>query len=67
MNKDIFKGTWNEVKGKIKQQWSELTDDELQEIEGNQQELYGKLQKRYGYSKEEIKEQIEKINQDVSQ
>lgn len=62
MNRDIFEGQWEEVKGKIKQQWGKLTDNELQEIEGNQQEIYGKLQKHYGYTKEQIKKQIDLIN-----
>lgn len=62
MNRDIFEGQWEEVKGKIKQQWGKLTDNELKEIEGDQQEIYGKLQKHYGYTKEQIKKQIDLIN-----
>jgi len=62
MNKDIFEGKWEEIKGKIKQQWGKLTDDDLDEIEGNHQELYGKLQKHYGYTKQEVEEKLEKLN-----
>jgi uncharacterized protein YjbJ (UPF0337 family) len=58
MNTDIFEGKWEEVKGKIKQQWGKLTNDDLDEIEGRQQEIYGKLQKHYGYSKEEAEKAI---------
>ncbi len=61
MNKDILEGKWNEVKGKIKQRWGALTDDDLKEIEGNHQEIYGKLQKRYGYTKEQIEEELNDI------
>ena len=58
MNQDIFEGKWEEVKGKVKTAWGKLTDDDLKQIEGNQQEIYGKLQKYYGYSKEKSEEAI---------
>tara|TARA_B100000949_G_C14154599_1_gene396337 strand:+ start:562 stop:756 length:195 start_codon:yes stop_codon:yes gene_type:complete len=61
MNKDILEGKWTEIKGKIKQRWGALTDDDLKEIEGNHQEIYGKLKKRYGYTKEQIEEELEDI------
>ena len=61
MNKDIFEGKWEEVKGKMKQAWGKLTDDDLTEIEGNQQEIYGKLQKHYGYSKDEAEKAVKDI------
>ncbi|HHF7344900.1 MULTISPECIES: CsbD family protein [Legionella] len=58
MNKDIFEGKWEEVKGQLKQKWGKLTDDDLLEIEGNNQEIYGKLRQHYGYTKEEIERQL---------
>lgn len=58
MNQDIFEGKWEEVKGKVKSAWGKLTDDDLKQIEGNQQEIYGKLQKHYGYTKEKSEEAI---------
>ena len=58
MNKDIFEGKWTELKGKVKQAWGKLTDDDLTEIEGNHQEIFGKLQKHYGYGKEKAEEAI---------
>lgn len=61
MNSSIFKGTWNEIKGKIKQQWADLTDDELLRIEGNHDEIYGILEKRYGYAKEDAKKMIDDL------
>lgn len=64
MNKDIFQGKWEEVKGKIKKTWGKITDDELNELEGNQQEIFGKLQKHYGYSKEEAKKAIDDFNRE---
>jgi uncharacterized protein YjbJ (UPF0337 family) len=59
MNEDILKGRWNEIKGKVKQQWSKLTDDEVGQIEGNYTELMGTLQKHYGYQKDEAQKEID--------
>lgn len=61
MNKDIFQGKWEEIKGKMKQQWGKLTDDDFKQIEGSQQEIYGKLQKHYGYSKDEAEKAVKKF------
>ena len=52
-------GNWKQLKGKAKQQWGELTDDELIIIEGNRDLLIGKIQKRYGISKEEAEQQVD--------
>lgn len=52
MNKQIFDGQWNQVKGKIQEQWGELTDDELDKIAGDNQQIYGFLQKHYGFAKD---------------
>jgi uncharacterized protein YjbJ (UPF0337 family) len=49
-----IKGNWNELKGKLKQKYGELTDDDLSYVEGKENELFGKLQKKIGKSKEEI-------------
>ena len=61
MNASIFKGTWMEVKGKIKQKWADITDDELLKIEGNHDEIYGILEKRYGYAKDKAKKFIDEL------
>ena len=61
MNKEIFGGKWDEVKGKLKQQWGKLTDSDLTEIEGDNQMLYGKLKQHYGYTKEEIEQQLKRF------
>lgn len=49
-----LKGTWNEVKGKVKQQYADLTDDDLLYEEGKDDELVGRLQKKTGKTKEEV-------------
>lgn len=58
MNKDIFEGNWEELKGKMKQAWGKLTDDDFRELEGNQQEIFGKLQKHYGYTRDEAERAV---------
>jgi uncharacterized protein YjbJ (UPF0337 family) len=59
MNKLQFKGSWNELKGKLKQQYGNLTDDDLAFAEGKEDELLGRLQKKLGKSKEEVRQMIE--------
>ncbi len=56
MNKLQFKGGWNEVKGKLKQKYGQLTDNDLTYGEGKDEELLGRLQTRLGKSKEERQE-----------
>ena len=62
MNNLRIKGTWNEMKGKLKQKYAELTDDDLTYIEGKEDELLGRLQTKLGKSKDEIKKEIESYN-----
>ena len=58
MNTLEIKGNWNIAKGKLKQKWGELTDDDLDYVEGKQDELVGRIQKRTGKAREEIEEAI---------
>ncbi|HZJ15028.1 MAG TPA: CsbD family protein [Chthoniobacteraceae bacterium] len=53
-----MKGSWNEVKGKLKQKYGALTDDDLAFAEGKDEELLGRLQKKLGRTKDEIREEI---------
>ncbi|CAN5461773.1 CsbD family protein [soil metagenome] len=59
MNQDIIKGHWHELKGKVKQQWGKLTDDDLTTLDGTYEELQGVLEKRYGYNKDIAKKQLD--------
>ena len=61
MNSDIFEGKWEQIKGQIKQSWGWLTDNDLEEIEGNHQQIYGKLQQHYGYTKEEAENALKEF------
>lgn len=54
-----LKGNWNEVKGKLKQKYGQLTDDDLTFVEGKEDEMLGRLQKRLGKSKEEVRGMVE--------
>jgi uncharacterized protein YjbJ (UPF0337 family) len=56
-----MKGSWNEVKGKLKQKYGQLTDDDLAFAEGKEDELLGRLQKRLGRTKDEVRAEIEKM------
>jgi len=55
MNKTELKGNWNEQKGKLKQKFANLTDDDLLFVEGKKDEMLGKLQKKLGKTEEELK------------
>jgi uncharacterized protein YjbJ (UPF0337 family) len=61
MNKLQIKGSWNELKGKLKQQYGNLTDYDLVFSEGKEDELLGRLQKKIGKSKDEVRQMIEKM------
>lgn len=54
MNTTEIKGNWNELKGKLKQRFAALTDDDLMFTEGKEDELYGRLQSKLGKTKEEL-------------
>lgn len=58
MNSDILKGNWKEVKGKIKEAWGDLTDDEIKKVDGNYDTLVGTIQRKYGETKERAEESI---------
>jgi uncharacterized protein YjbJ (UPF0337 family) len=61
MNKLQFQGSWNEIKGKLKQQYGNLTDDDLLFSEGKEDQLLGRLQKKLGKTKDEVRQMIEKL------
>lgn len=58
MEKDIIKGHWKEIKGKLRQQWGQFSEDEISEMVGTYEELIGQLQKKYGYGKDQAKKEI---------
>ena len=64
MNWDIIQGKWDQLKGSVKQEWGELTDDEVTQINGDRDRLSGKLQERYGWTKDDAEHQIDSFFRD---
>ena len=61
MTKLELKGTWHEIKGKLKQKYATLTDDDLTFAEGKEEELLGRLQQKIGRTTEEIRAELERL------
>ena len=59
MNTKLFEGKWDQIKGEIKMKWSELSDDDLQFVDGSFDRLLGIIKEKYGKSKEEAKKEID--------
>ena len=59
MNWDTVKGDWKQFKGKVKEKWGKLTDDDLTAVEGRRDQLVGKLQQRYGYGKDQAERELD--------
>jgi uncharacterized protein YjbJ (UPF0337 family) len=59
MNKDILEGKWKQLRGKVKQQWGKLTDDQLNHISGRYDELTGLIQENYGYTVEKARKELD--------
>ena len=57
MNEDTLKGQWTQLKGKVREQWGKLTDDDLDRIEGQREQLVGQIQQRYGIARDEAERQ----------
>jgi uncharacterized protein YjbJ (UPF0337 family) len=59
MDWNRVEGNWKQFKGKVKEQWGKLTDDDLNTINGRREQLEGKLQQRYGYAKDQARRDID--------
>jgi uncharacterized protein YjbJ (UPF0337 family) len=62
MNKLEIKGDWNITKGKLKQKWAKLTDDDLKFVEGQNEELMGRIQKRTGETREAVEKALKEFS-----
>ena len=60
MNRDTLEGQWMQLKGKVRQQWGRLTDDEIDQMQGNAEMLIGRIQERYGQSREEAERDVDR-------
>ena len=56
----LLKGQWNELKGRVKERWGELTNDDLDRIEGRRDQLVGAIQQQYGRSRDEVEREVER-------
>lgn len=65
MNWDRIEGNWKQFKGQVKRKWGELTDDELDMIEGDRDVLVGKLQERYGIARDEAEREVKAFERDL--
>jgi len=58
MDWNRVEGNWKQLKGKVKEKWGRLTDDDLDVIAGKQDQLEGKIQERYGYAKDQTQKEV---------
>ena len=61
MNWDTVKGQWKQIRGRVKERWGELTDDDLDRIEGKRDQLLGAVQKRYGIARDEAEREVRRF------
>jgi uncharacterized protein YjbJ (UPF0337 family) len=61
MNRDTMQGQWHQVKGEAKVQWGKLTDDDIDQINGNAEKLIGKVQERYGYARDRAEQEVNRF------
>ena len=65
MNEDTLKGQWNQLKGKVREKWGKLTDDDVDVIRGQSQQLVGRIQERYGIARDEAERQVKDWMKDI--
>ena len=58
MNQDRIQGRWRQIRGKVKEQWGKLTDDDLDVIAGRREQLLGRIQQRHGLARDEADRQV---------
>lgn len=59
MNADVFEGKWRQMKGKVRETWGEITDDEIDQVRGNYENFLGLLQEKYGWQRERAERELE--------
>jgi len=59
MNTDVLQGKWTQLKGTVRKQWGKLTDDDIDQIQGDAEILQGRIQERYGRTKEQAKQEVD--------
>jgi uncharacterized protein YjbJ (UPF0337 family) len=59
MNEETLKGRWTQLKGRVREQWGKLTNDDIDQIQGRTEQLVGKIQERYGIARDEARRQVD--------
>jgi len=59
MNSDTLKGQWRQLKGEVQARWGQLTNDELDQVEGHAEKLVGLIQERYGYERQRAQQEVD--------
>ena len=59
MNWQQVEGNWDNLKGKVREQWGKLTDDDIEQIKGKRDQLVGKLKEKYGQAKEQVEKEVD--------
>jgi uncharacterized protein YjbJ (UPF0337 family) len=74
MNWDVIQGKWKQFKGGVKSRWGKLTDNDLEQIQGNREKLVGKVQERYGHNRaaaekevDEWQKQLKELKEDIQE
>lgn len=67
MNWEQIEGRWNEMKGRIRQKWGQMTDDDFEKIAGKKDQLLGWLQSKYGYTKEQAERELDEFGRSFEQ
>ena len=65
MNWDRAEGEWKQIKGKVKQKWAKLTDDDVAYIAGHRDQLLGRLQERYGIARDQAEKQVKEWEKSI--
>lgn len=60
MNSDIFEGKWKQIRGNVREWWGEITDDELERVNGKRDQMIGLLQEKYGYTRAKAENELDR-------
>ncbi len=67
MNRNEIEGNWKQLKGRAKEKWGELTDDDLDQVDGRRERLVGKIQEKYGKTASEASEEVEEFFDELTE
>jgi uncharacterized protein YjbJ (UPF0337 family) len=65
MDRDVIEGKWTEIKGRLRESYGDLTEDDIQKARGDREQMEGMLQQKYGKTKDEARQEVDRILSDV--